>query len=231
VVEIVMPVYNTGALLHRAIKSVVSQTYLDWHLWIVDDCSTELTTKAILDLYEMINNPQITVVRKKSNSGPSITRNTALALIELDSLVAYCDSDDYWHSDHLSEKTRHINDGFDMVYCNPILKNEEGYEMYPMFNLYDDFRWERLQKGNFIFTPTVLHKNGLGFFDPTLDGLEDYDYWIRAVKAGYIIHQSDMKTCTCTVRSKGNNNMSSRGQAALPKIKLKHKDFFNEKIL
>lgn len=225
-----MPVYNTGAPLQRAIKSVINQTYKDWKLWIVDDGSTELTTKAILDLYRLIENPQIEIL-KQSNGGPSRARNLALSFIELDSIVAYCDSDDFWYPQHLTEKIVWLEEGYkwkayDMVYCNPFLVNEEEETMYPNFPLYDSFSWERLKNGNFIFTPTVLHKNGLGFFDADLDGLEDYDYWIRAVKAGYTIHQTPIKTCTCTVRTRGNNNMSSKGQKVLSKIKEKHKDFF-----
>lgn len=230
-IEIIMPVYNAGAPLQRAIKSVIAQTQKDWKLWIIDDGSTELTTKAILLLYEQINHPQIEICYK-TNGGPSSARNLALSHIEPESIVAYCDADDYWEPYHLFEKLPYLIDGydwkgFDMVYCNPWLKDEDGNEMYPNFKLYDDFSWERLQKGNFIFTPTVLHKNGLGFFDQNLDGLEDYDYWIRAVKAKYTIHQTYAKTCTCTVRAKGNNNMSSKGVNALSKIHEKHNDFFS----
>lgn len=231
-----MPVYNAGAPLQRAIKSIIAQKYNGWKLWVIDDASTELTTKAILDLYEGINHPQIEIRRLRNNSGPSNARNFALSQIALDSIIAYCDADDYWTSEHLLEKIAWLVDGhdwkgYDLVYCNPYLQNEEGEQMYPNFPLYDDFSWERLQRGNFIYTPAVLHKNGLGFFDSSLDGLEDYDYWIRAVKAKYTIHQTLMRTCTCTVRVKGNNNMSQRGQAALSKIKEKHKDFFEFKNL
>lgn len=229
-IDIIMPVYNAGAVLQRAIKSVTSQSFTGWKLWIVDDGSTELTTKAILDMYRLVQHPKIEILHQ-SNGGPSSARNLALSFIDSDSIIAYCDADDYWESYHLAEKSAYLVDGydwqgFDMVYCNPWLKDEDGNEMYPNFPLYDDFSCERLQKGNFIFTPTVLHKNGLGFFDSSLDGLEDYDYWIRAVKAKYTIHQTYAKTCTCTVRAKGNNNMSSKGQGALSKIKEKHKDFF-----
>jgi len=222
-VDIIMPVYDTGAPLQRAIKSVINQTHKKWKLWVVDDGSTELTTKAILLMYE--DHPQIEILRQ-SNGGPSRARNLALSLIESDSTIAYCDSDDYWEPYHLLEKVSWLSFNYDMVYCNPHLVNDEGDQMYPNFPLYDDFSWERLRNGNFIYTPTVLHKNGLGFFDSNLDGLEDYDYWIRAVKAGYKIYQTGIKSCTCTVRAKGNNNMSSKGQAALSKIKDKHKDLF-----
>lgn len=226
-VEIIMPVYNaTGAFLQRAIKSVIAQTYNDWRLWIVDDFSTESTTKSILDLYEFINHPLITIIRKNSNSGPSTARNTALALIELDSLVAYCDADDQWNPEHLTACVAAIErENYDLVYSNPKLIDEDNNIMYANFNLYNEFNWTNLQRGNFIFTPTVVHRNGLGFFDPTLDGLEDYDYWIRSVKAQYKISQLNGHTCVCTVRAKG-NNMSSKGQAVLSKIKEKHKDFF-----
>lgn len=225
-----MPVYNAGTPLQRAIKAIHAQTYSNWKLWVVDDGTTDMTTNAILNILEFVEHPKIKVLRKE-NGGPASARNFALAKAHPDSIIAYCDADDYWEPYHLFEKIAFFVDGYDwkgydMVYCNPFLVNEEGDEMYPNFPLYEDFNWERLKRGNFIYTPTVLHKNGLGLFDHTLDGLEDYDYWIRAVKAGYTIHQSPIKTCTCTVRSKGSNNMSSKGHAVLSKIKEKHKDFF-----
>lgn len=222
-IEIIMPVYNAGDPLLRAIESVIAQTRKDWQLWIIDDGSTDITTKAIIGRYEQKENSKIQI-RHKKNGGPSDARNFALSHIELDSIVAYCDADDYWEPYHLLEKMSWIDGGYDFVYCNPHLIDEDFNQMYPNFSLYDNFDHDRLKKGNFIFTPTVIHKNGLGFFDCNLDGLEDYDYWIRAVKAKYSIYQSDIKTCTCTVRTKG-DNMSSKGLAALPKIKEKHKDF------
>lgn len=224
-IEIIMPVYNTGDPLQRAIKSIIAQTRKDWRLWIIDDGSTELTTKAIVDLYAQMQHPQIEI-RQKENGGPASARNLALSHIEKDSIVAYCDADDFWEPYHLLEKMSWIDSDYDLVYCNPNLVDEELNQMYPNFQLYDDFSWERLKKGNFIYTPTVLHKNGLGQFDSTLDGLEDYDYWIRAVREKYLIHQSDIKTCTCTVRSNGNSNMSAKGRFVLSKIKEKHKEFF-----
>lgn len=223
-----MPVYNAGAPLQRAIKSVVNQTYQDWKLWIIDDASTDLETRSILDIYmEVLDHPQITVLKKFKNSGPSNARNTAITFIELDSIIAYCDADDFWYPTHLERNIKLISeDRFDLVYSNPDLRNPEGHVMYPIFNLYESFDAENLKRGNFIFTPSVIHKNGLGFFDRSLDGLEDYDYWIRAFKSGYRIYQNPITTCCCTVRESGNNNMSSKGQSVLSKVREKHKDFF-----
>lgn len=227
-IEIIMPVYNAGPALQRAIRSILAQTYKDWKLWIVDDGSTDRTTQVILTIYEVVSNPKISIIHK-SNGGPSSARNKALELTQPDSIIAYCDADDYWEPYHLDESKMWFVDGYDwqgydLIYSNPRLVDEAGNEMYPNFPLYKKFDEENLKRGNFIFTPTVLHKNGLGLFDESLDGLEDYDYWIRAARAGYKIYQHYIVSCTCTVRAKG-DNMSSKGQSALGKIKEKHKGF------
>jgi len=214
--------------LERAINSIKVQSYKDWKLLIVNDGSTRFETIAVLDA---IYDERIEVFSQK-NGGPSQARNLALSFIKLDSLVAYCDSDDYWEMRHLEAAVSMIEqEKYDLVYSNPKLINDEGDTMYPNFPLYSQFDWTNLQKGNFIFTPTVVHKNGLGFFDYNLDGLEDYDYWIRAVKAKYLFYQMNGSSCVCTVRSQGNNNMSSKGQAVLSKVKEKHKDFFELRSL
>lgn len=220
-----MPVYNAGSVLQQAIRSVLSQTYKDWKLWIVDDGSTELTTKAILNMYEMMSNPKISVVHQE-NGGPSSARNKALSLIKPDSIVAYCDADDFWGVEHLERAMIWINEGYDFVYSNPQLISEVGNIMYANFQLYETYEWRHLKDGNFIFTPTVVHKNGLGFFRSEFDGLEDYEYWIRAAKT-YMIKQDDRETTFCTVREHGVNNMSSKGTAnILAKIHEEHAEFF-----
>jgi glycosyltransferase involved in cell wall biosynthesis len=223
-IEIIMPAYNTGRALKRAIRSVTRQSFTDWKLWIVDDGTTDQETKVILDAYRILQHPKIEILRQ-SNGGPSSARNLAMAFIELDSIVAYCDSDDEWRLNHLDVSSRYL-DGADLVYCNPKLVDPDGNQMWANFKLYDEFNHKNLKNGNFIYTPTIVHRNGIGFFDSSLDGLEDYDYWIRAYKLGYRFYQHDQETVTVTVRAAGNNNMSSKGQSMLSKIKEKHKDFF-----
>ena len=88
-VSAVMPSFNTAAYLPQAIDSILSQTFSDWELLIVDDGSTD-DTHSILSRF---TDPRITVHKCPVNRGRSAARNTALAQAK-GRYIAICDSDD-----------------------------------------------------------------------------------------------------------------------------------------
>jgi glycosyltransferase involved in cell wall biosynthesis len=89
VVSVVMPTYNKGPYLEEAIDSILSQTYSDWELIIVDDGSTD-ETPALLARYD---HPKISVYTLPENVGRSRARNTAVHMAR-GRYIAICDSDD-----------------------------------------------------------------------------------------------------------------------------------------
>lgn len=223
-VEIVMPVYNAESTLKKAIDAVLSQTYKNWLLYIVNDGSTD-NSPFLLNRYQ--GHPQILVLNQ-GNEGVSAARNNALFVLGGKELIAYCDSDDIWEPDHLdiSVKTL-LQNKVDLVYCNPLLRNESNQEMFTNIVWYDEFNVHNLKKANFIYISTVVHKGKIGFFDSKLDSLEDYDMWIQAVNKGYKFKQHADKTCTYTVKEK---NMSSKGSEVLEALQEKNKEFFTTPV-
>ena len=91
-ISIVIPYYNRPAKLQRCITSVLSQTYQDFEILIVDDCSNE---PLILDM-----DSRVKVFRNDKNLGPGLSRNVGLDHAKGD-FVAFLDSDDYWDKDFL----------------------------------------------------------------------------------------------------------------------------------
>ena len=89
-----MPVYNTGNILHLAVKSILAQTYTNWELLLIDDGSTDDTPK-ICDEYQIIDS-RIRVFHKK-NGGICESRNFGLHYAEGD-YIAFCDHDDEFDS-------------------------------------------------------------------------------------------------------------------------------------
>lgn len=98
-VSIIMPSYNTGAFIEDSIQSVLNQTYSNWELIIVDDCSTDNT----LEILEKINDDRIIILKNAKNSGAAVSRNKALRKAK-GQWVAFLDSDDLWHPEKLEKQ-------------------------------------------------------------------------------------------------------------------------------
>ena len=96
-VSVIMPVYNCESFLSESIESVISQSYKNWELLIVNDGSTDCTYK-IIDNYSQ-KDSRIKVFHRK-NEGVSMARNYALNQICGD-YVTFIDSDDVYHTDRL----------------------------------------------------------------------------------------------------------------------------------
>lgn len=92
-VSIIMPTFNCGDFISETIKTVMTQTYVEWELIIVDDCSTDDTVKKIEEMYG--SNSQIRVTQLEKNSGTAVARNKGLDLAKGE-YIAFLDSDDFW---------------------------------------------------------------------------------------------------------------------------------------
>ena len=97
--SIIIPTYNRANFLTKAINSVISQTFENWELIIVDDGSTD-NTKVIVNEFE-VNDNRIKYVYQK-NSERSAARNNGISKA-LGDWICFLDSDDVYHADHLNE--------------------------------------------------------------------------------------------------------------------------------
>ena len=98
-VSIVMPSYNTAGFIDKSIESVLAQTYTNWELIIVDDCSTD-NTEEIVNSFE---DERIKFFKNETNSGAAVSRNKALREAK-GKWIAFLDSDDLWHPEKLERQ-------------------------------------------------------------------------------------------------------------------------------
>lgn len=92
-VSVIIPAYNSEKFIAETIQSVQNQTYKNWEIIIVDDCSSDATTRIV---NEFINNDnRIQLFIQKENSGSGIARNVALAQTK-GKYIAFLDADDLW---------------------------------------------------------------------------------------------------------------------------------------
>lgn len=99
-VSIIMPSYNTAKFISETITSVLAQTYTNWELIIVDDCSTD-DTDAVIRPY--LADDRIRYIKNEKNSGAAVSRNRALREAK-GKWIAFLDSDDLWLPEKLEKQ-------------------------------------------------------------------------------------------------------------------------------
>lgn len=123
-ISVILPVYNGGKYIQKAIESVLNQTFQDFELIVVNDGSTDNT----LNVIDSFDDSRIRVINQ-SNQGPGAARNNALKMAQ-GQYIMYLDSDDWYHEKALeisyTEITKHDADMtfFQMINYN----NGEVYE-------------------------------------------------------------------------------------------------------
>ena len=95
-----MPNFNKADYLEEALNSVKNQTFKDWKLYIIDDCSNDKSNE-ILKKYE--KDDKIKIIKLKKNKGPSFCRNLGIRLSN-HNYISFLDSDDYWEKNKLIEQ-------------------------------------------------------------------------------------------------------------------------------
>ena len=106
-VSIIMPSYNCGQFVEAAISSVQAQTYTNWEIIFMDDCSTDDTLKQVSLLRE--NDQRVRLYQNVSNMGAAMSRNNALREAK-GRWIAFLDSDDLWEPTKLEKQVKFMED-------------------------------------------------------------------------------------------------------------------------
>ena len=101
-VSVIMPSYNTGRFIEESVRSVIAQTYENWELIIVDDCSNDNTDEVVKTFF---NDARIRYLKNEKNSGAAISRNKALREAQ-GKWIAFLDSDDIWENNKLEKQIK-----------------------------------------------------------------------------------------------------------------------------
>ena len=183
-ISIVIPTYNQAFLLERAIKSVLSQSFNQWEIIIINNFSQDNT----ISIINSFKDKRIKIFNLSNNGIIAKSRNFGI-LKSRSKYIAFLDSDDYWYPEKLSKVYAELKNGYEMVSHN---ENWFRYERFlfkkkykPKYKL--DYS-KLLFKGNCFSTSaiTVLKSKleEINGFDESkiIVGVEDYDLWLRLVK-------------------------------------------------
>ena len=189
-VSVIIPTYQSGRFISQAIDSVLTQTYKDFEIIIVDDGSTDNTHEVI--------NKYATDERIRyyyqTNNGPAAARNLGIRMSSGEN-IAFLDADDLWLPAKLEKQIKLLEDypAIDLVFCDAYIFDETGMQQKTLFNLSSPSSGRVLEKLfylNFIPLLTVVVRRKVfdvvGYFDETVIGPEDYDLWLR-ISQTYLI--------------------------------------------
>lgn len=100
-ISIITPLYNGEKYIEKTILSVIKQTYNNWEMLIVDDCSGDNSPNIVKKYVEQ--DKRIKYIRLEKNSGAAIARNKAIEIAEGE-YIAFLDSDDLWKKEKLEKQ-------------------------------------------------------------------------------------------------------------------------------
>lgn len=179
-ISIIICTYNRADLLPKAVSSVLSQSYQDFELIIIDDASTDNTKDVIPD------DSRIKYYRNEVNLGISKSRNRGVSLATGE-YIAMLDSDDYWLDNNKLQKQLDIinqDNKIGLVGTGIILVDEQGNKIKEdIFATSDDLIRERiLLKNQFAQSSVLFRKEAFSGYDESLAVCEDLDLWLKIGK-------------------------------------------------
>lgn len=177
-VSIIMPVYRASATIEQAVASVIAQSYNNWELIIINDCCPENSCKLIDS--EIATYPQITLINNETNLGVAVSRNKGIAQAK-GIVIAFLDSDDYWHEGKLSLQIKKIKEGYDVV-CSNYYRITPTHKTVQV-TYKEEFDYSDMLKSNQIGNLTGLYRcDHIPKVYQKDVGHEDYLMWLEVVK-------------------------------------------------
>ncbi|MCK0470254.1 glycosyltransferase family 2 protein [Halalkalibacter sp. APA_J-10(15)] len=184
-VSIITPAYNAATYMADTIESVLAQTYGSWEMLIVDDCSTDDTAQ-IVQSYAS-RDPRIRFIQLAQNSGPAITRNTAIEAAS-GRYLAFLDSDDMWLPNKLERQLQFMQErDLAFSFTQYRVMDLEGNITDKLEDVPDEATYKDLLKHNVIGCLTVmLDKEKVGAVEMVnIRSRQDYVLWLHICKRGF----------------------------------------------
>ena len=240
-VSIIMPVYNTALYLREAMDSMLSQTFTDFELIVLNDCSPD-NAEEILDTYD---DPRIVRYKGEKNVGLSNVLNIGIEMAR-GKYIARMDSDDISLPNRLQVQVDYLeaHPEIDLVSVGiqlfgdkeEIWVREQDFEELKICALF----YSPVLHASSMWRKDAFENQGLRFRQEMVPS-EDYDLWTRALVKGlrlvnlpevlyqYRIHGTQATSQTDAVDSKSHEVQVAYIRAALPSVSEKKAEIFPEK--
>lgn len=196
-VTVIITTYQRSLrIVDRAIKSILTQTYSNLELIVVDDSPKEYEERSLIKQYiETIDDPRIRLIQHDKNQGACSARNTGIQNSN-GKYIAFLDDDDSWCPDKLEKQMVKMKSGdYGLVYCRQHVVNEVNHSSYdPLKEYFEGKVFDKLILTNFIgSTSFALIKrecfDAVGMFDVRMPASQDLEMWLRIAqkyKVGFV---------------------------------------------
>ena len=190
IISIIVPVYNAAKYIRETVESVLAQTYSDWELLLIDDCSSDSSCEII----DSFTDPRIRLIKLPENKGAYAARNRGLKEAE-GRYIAFLDADDLWEKEKLEHQLAYLKDnnaGF--VFTAYEFANSDGVGNGSVVHVPKILPYKKALHQTIIFTSTVMIDRNIVTDDlitmPHIKS-EDTATWWNILKAGYTAHGLD----------------------------------------
>ena len=181
-ISVVMPAYNCAKTLAASVESVLAQTFEDWELLIIDDCSAD-DTLALMRQLKIQDPGRIRLFRNKTNRGVGLTRMRGVNAAR-GRWIAFLDSDDLWTPDKLEKQIRLADEKPEakLLFTGSAFINAEGDPIDYTLEVPVTINRSELLKQNLVSCSSVLIDKALIGAHPMphrMDMHEDFACWIE----------------------------------------------------
>lgn len=183
-ISIIMAAYNAEKTIEQAINSVLSQTYTNFELLVVNDCSTDRTAELVKSI--AAKDSRVRLISNVKNSGVSYTRKHGLEEAKGD-WIAILDSDDAWEPEKLEKQIvlqRRTN--ADLLFTGSAFMDSEGHPIDWCLHAPKEVTYRQLLKQNVLSNSSALVRKELyAKYYAIGDGMhEDFAIWLSILKEG-----------------------------------------------
>ena len=181
-VSIITPNYNSEDFIEETLLSIIAQTYKNWELLIVDDCSTDKSMN-IIKKYSLLDN-RINIFNLKKNSGAAIARNKAIKESK-GNFIAFLDSDDLWLPEKLEKQLVFmITNNYNLTYTSYSIITNNSLKPKKNVLCKATLNYQQMLYSNKIGCLTaVYNSNNLGkIYMPEIRKRQDYALWLKILK-------------------------------------------------
>lgn len=192
-VSVIMPTYNCGKFIGETIESVIPQTYKNWELIIVDDCSKDETERVVKKYVE--NDNRVKYHKLETNQGAAVARTQAMKMAK-GNYMAFLDSDDLWKKDKLEKQLKFMEENNYNFTCTAYEQiDEESKLLNKVINPKTKANYNRILLDCPVGNSTVMYNvDKLGKFEvPNIRKRNDDALWLQILKKEkYIYGMNDV---------------------------------------
>lgn len=213
-ISIVVPVYNAAKYIEQTVSMVQKQTYTDWELILVEDCSKDESRKVLQGLENSLQDSRIHVIYKEKNEGAAKARNTGI-MAATGEYLAFLDADDIWKETKLEKELAFMKQkDAAFVFTSYEFGDEQGNGTGKFVNVPDTLNYKQALSRTVIFTSTTLFdlkKLGKELVTMPIVPSEDSATWWQILRAGYTAY--GFQEVTTVYRRPPKSLSSNKGKA------------------